>query len=84
MKLVRLIKMCLHETYSKVSIGKYLSGTFAIPNGLKQSGALISRCLYKLQLQKPEVLGTWAPCLFSCTVDTITHSWADSLIDTQI
>jgi hypothetical protein len=28
MKLVRLIKMCLNETYSKVHIGKYLSDTF--------------------------------------------------------
>jgi hypothetical protein len=26
MKLVRLIKMCLNETYSKVRIGKHLSG----------------------------------------------------------
>jgi hypothetical protein len=26
MKLVRLIKMCLNETYSKVCIGKHLSG----------------------------------------------------------
>jgi hypothetical protein len=30
MKLVRLIKTCLNETYSKVSIGKYLAGTFPI------------------------------------------------------
>jgi hypothetical protein len=28
MKLVRLIKMCLNETYSKVCIGKYLSDIF--------------------------------------------------------
>jgi hypothetical protein len=36
MKLVRLIKMCLNETYSKVHIGKYLSDSFLIQNGLKQ------------------------------------------------
>jgi hypothetical protein len=36
MKLVRLIKMCLNETYSKVHIGKYLSGMFPVQNGLKQ------------------------------------------------
>jgi hypothetical protein len=36
MKLVRLIKMCLNETYSKVRIGKYLSDTYSIQNGLKQ------------------------------------------------
>jgi sorting nexin-29 len=28
MKLVRLIKMCLNESYSKVRIGKYFAGTF--------------------------------------------------------
>jgi hypothetical protein len=40
MKLARLIKMCLNETYSKVHIGKYLSDSFPIQNGLKQGDAL--------------------------------------------
>jgi hypothetical protein len=42
MKLVRLIKMCLSETYvySKFRIGKYLSDNFLIQNGLKQRDAL--------------------------------------------
>jgi hypothetical protein len=40
MKLVRLIKMCLNETYSKVRIGKHLSDSFPIQNGLKQGDAL--------------------------------------------
>jgi hypothetical protein len=40
MKLVRLIKMCLNETYSKVRIGKHLSDNFPIKNGLKQGDAL--------------------------------------------
>jgi hypothetical protein len=35
MKLVRLIKMCLNETYSEVHIGKQLSNIFPIQNGLK-------------------------------------------------
>jgi hypothetical protein len=35
MKLVRLIKMCLDETYSKVRIGTYLSDNFPFQNGLK-------------------------------------------------
>jgi hypothetical protein len=35
-KLVRLIKMCLNETYSKICIGKLLSDKFPIQNGLKQ------------------------------------------------
>jgi hypothetical protein len=39
MKLVRLIKICLNETYSKVHIGKHLSN-FPIQNGLKQGDAL--------------------------------------------
>jgi hypothetical protein len=43
MKLVRLIKMFLNETYSKVSIGKHLSDSFRIQNGLKQ-GDVLSRC----------------------------------------
>jgi hypothetical protein len=36
MKLGRLIKMCLNEIYSKVHIGKHLSDTFPIQNGLKK------------------------------------------------
>jgi hypothetical protein len=36
MKLLRLIKMCLNETYSKVC----LSDNFPIQNGLKQGDAL--------------------------------------------
>jgi hypothetical protein len=39
MKLVRLIKMCLNETCSKVRIGKYLSDTFPIQNSLKHEDA---------------------------------------------
>jgi hypothetical protein len=41
MKLVRLIKMCLNETYSEVRIGKHLSENFPIQNGLKQGDALL-------------------------------------------
>jgi hypothetical protein len=40
MKLVRLIKMCLNETYSVVRIGKHLSNSFPIQSGLKQGDAL--------------------------------------------
>ena len=39
-KLVRLIKMCLTETYSRVRVGKKLSDIFPIRNGLKQGDAL--------------------------------------------
>jgi hypothetical protein len=39
-KLERLVKMCLNETYSRVRVGKHLSDTFPIKNGLKQGDAL--------------------------------------------
>jgi len=39
MELVRLIKMCLPETYSRFRIGKNLSDMFPIRNGLKQGDA---------------------------------------------
>jgi hypothetical protein len=50
MKLVRLIKMCLHETYSKVHAGKHLSESFPIQNGLKQGDAL-SPLLFNFALE---------------------------------
>jgi len=40
MILVRLIKMCLTETYSRVRVGKNLSDMFPIRNGLKQRDTL--------------------------------------------
>jgi hypothetical protein len=41
MKLVRLIKVCLNETYSEVHTGKHLSDNFPFQNGLKQGDALM-------------------------------------------
>jgi hypothetical protein len=41
MELVRLIKTCINETYSKAHIGKYLSDKFPIQNGLKHGDALL-------------------------------------------
>jgi sorting nexin-29 len=49
-KLVRLIKMCLNETYSKVHIGRLLSDKFPIQNGLKQGDAL-SPLLFNFALE---------------------------------
>jgi hypothetical protein len=40
MKLAKLIKMCLNETYSTAHIGKHLSDMFPIMNGLKQGDDL--------------------------------------------
>jgi retron-type reverse transcriptase len=39
-KLIRVIKMCLNETYSKFRVGKLLCDKFPIQNGLKQRDAL--------------------------------------------
>ena len=53
MKLVRLIKMYLNETYGRVQVGKHLSDMFPIRNGLKQGEALsplLSTFLYNMPL----------------------------------
>jgi len=41
-KLVRLIKMCLNETCSKVRVGKHSPEMFPVRNGLKQGDALLT------------------------------------------
>jgi len=38
-KMIRLIKLCLNETCSRVRVGKHLYDTFPINNGLKQGDA---------------------------------------------
>jgi hypothetical protein len=50
LKLVRLIKMCLNETYGKFRIGKHLSDNFPTQNGLKQGDAL-SPLLFNFALE---------------------------------
>ena len=49
-KLIRLIKMCLTETYSRVRVGKNLSDMFPIRNVLKQGDAL-SPLLFNFALE---------------------------------
>jgi len=49
MKLIRLIKMCLTETRSRVRVGENLADMFPIRNGLKQGDAL-STMLFKFAL----------------------------------
>jgi hypothetical protein len=39
-RLVRLIKMCLYEMYSRAWEDKHLSDTFPVKNGFKQGDAL--------------------------------------------
>jgi hypothetical protein len=50
LKLARVIKMCLNETYSRVWVGKHLSDRFAIKNGLKEGDAL-SPLLFNFALE---------------------------------
>ena len=47
MKLVKLIKTCLNETYSRVQVGKNLFDMFPIKHVLKQGDAL-SQLLFQL------------------------------------
>jgi len=49
-KLVRLIKMCLIETYSRVRVGKNLCDMFPITNGWKQ-GDTLSPLLFNSALE---------------------------------
>ena len=48
--MVRLIKMCLHETCSRVRIGSHLSDVLPVRNGLKQGDAL-SPLLFNFALE---------------------------------
>jgi sorting nexin-29 len=50
MKLARLIKVCLTETYSRIRVGKNLSDMLPIRNGLKQGDA-VSPLLFNCALQ---------------------------------
>jgi hypothetical protein len=50
MKVVRLIKMCLNETYCRVWVGKHLSDMFPIKNVFKQGNAL-SPCFFNFALE---------------------------------
>ena len=49
-KLIRLIKMCLTETYSRVRVGRNLCDMFPIRNGLKKGDAL-SPLLFNFALE---------------------------------
>ena len=50
MKQVRLIKMCLAETYSRDPVGKNLSDMFSIKNDLKE-GDVLSQLLFSFALE---------------------------------
>jgi hypothetical protein len=50
MKIIRLIKMYLNETYNRVCVGKGLSDLFPIRNGLKQ-GDVLSPLFFNFDLE---------------------------------
>jgi hypothetical protein len=52
MEVVRIIKMCLNETYSedRIPVGTYLSDNFPTRNGLKQ-GDVLSPLLFNFALE---------------------------------
>jgi hypothetical protein len=52
MKLVQQIEICLNETYSKVCIGRHLSDSFPIQNGLIWGDALSPPC-FNFALEYP-------------------------------
>jgi hypothetical protein len=56
-KLVRIIKLCLTETYSRVRVGKNLSDMFPIRNGSKQDALspLISNLALEYAIRKVQV-----------------------------
>ena len=59
MKLVRVIKMCLTETCSRVRGGKNLSDMFPIRNGLKHVDALSPLLFNVLNLLIPLLVCLW-------------------------
>ena len=84
MKLVRLIKMYLTETYSRVRVGKNLSDMFPIRNGLPQGDALspllfnfaLEYAIGRVQLQKEswKLKGTHQMLVYADDIDRLGGS----------
>ena len=58
MKLVRLAKMCLNDTYSRIQVGKHLSDMFPIGNALKQGevlSLLLLNCVLEYAIRRVKV-----------------------------
>jgi hypothetical protein len=58
MKLFRMNKMCLNETYNKRRTGKHLSDNFPLQNGIKQGDAL-SSLLFNFALEYAIMKPRW-------------------------
>ena len=63
MKLVRLIKICPTEKYSRVRVGKNLCDMFLIRNGLKQ-GDVLSPLLFSFALEYAIILMAYSKAKF--------------------
>jgi len=58
MNLIRLIKICLNGTYSRVGVDKHLFGLFSIKNCLKQGNilsTLLSRFVLDYAIRRVQV-----------------------------
>jgi hypothetical protein len=75
--------MCLNDTYSKIHIGKHLSDSFPIQNGLKQGDAL-SPLLFNLSLEYVirKLLGNQVGLKLKRTHQLLAH--ADDVIYCEI
>jgi hypothetical protein len=84
MKLVRLIKMCLKETYGNLRIGKYVSDNFPIQNVLKHGDALspllfnsaLEYAIRKVQENQVglKLIGTHQPLVYADNINLLSDN----------
>jgi hypothetical protein len=84
MKLVRLIKMCLNETYSNVRTGEHLSHNFPIQNGLKQAYALLPLLNFALEYAIRKVLEHHVGLKLSGTHQLLVYADDENLLGDNI
>jgi len=69
--------MCLNVTCSKVRLGKHLSDTFPIQNGMKHC---LSTLLYNTPLWRSKKIRedwNWMEHISSCSTLTVSICWAN-------